>query len=118
MSGLRSRNKGARGEREIVDILHAHGWPRATRNFASGGTGNGDIANGPAGTAIEIKYQERLNVPAALDQLMADAHPTDLPLLVHRPSRHPWMVTLALDELLPLLKLRETWPITSLTLAW
>lgn len=31
-----SRDKGAAGELEVLELIHAHGWPRATRNFASG----------------------------------------------------------------------------------
>jgi hypothetical protein len=58
---------------------------------------------GPVGVAIEIKRQEKLNVPRAFDQLKADAGAL-IPLLVHRPSRHEWMATLPLTDLLPLLK--------------
>lgn len=101
------RVKGAVGEREIVNLLHGF-WPHAERT--SNGrvqNGRGDIAHGPAGCHIEIKRQERLNVPRAFDQVQADANPLDIPILVHRPSRHVWMATLPLDELLPLLALRE-----------
>jgi hypothetical protein len=69
--------------------------------------GQNDIANGPQRCAFEIKRRERLNVPAALDQLSRDANDLDIPVLVHRPSRHEWMATLPLDDLLPLLALRE-----------
>lgn len=102
------RRKGAVAEREVIQILHAHGWPNAERT--SNGRvqrGRNDVLNGPEGCAIEIKRQERLSVPAALDQLERDSQPTDIPVLVHRPSRHPWYATLPLEELLPLLALRE-----------
>lgn len=102
------RTKGAVAEREVVGILRDHGWSNARRT-SDGRTQHtrGDIANGPAACHIEIKRQERLNVPKAFDQMMADAAPTDIPVLVHRPSRHVWMATLPLDELLPLLALKE-----------
>lgn len=103
------RTKGAAAEREVVQILHAHGWGFAER------TSNGraqaarcDIAHGPAGCALEVKRHEKLNVPKALDQLARDASPLEIPILVHRPSRHEWMATLPLDELLPLLRLKES----------
>ena len=102
------RTKGAAAEREIIAILHAHGWPYAERT--SNGriqTGRGDIARGPEGVHLEVKRHERLNVPAALDQVKRDAHTLDIPVLVHRPSRHEWMATLKLEDLLPLLALRE-----------
>ncbi len=102
------RRKGAVAEREVTGILHRHGWGLADRT--SNGreqSGRGDIAHGPAGCHIEVKRHERLNVPRALDQIAADANELDVPILVHRPSRHEWMATLPLEELLPLLALRE-----------
>ena len=102
------RRKGANGELEVVKILHAHGWGWAERT--SRGTaqeGKGDIARGPAGCHIEVKRQERLNVSAAFDQVKRDAGQHDIPILVHRPSRHEWMATIPLEELLPLLALKE-----------
>lgn len=102
------RRKGAVAEREVVQLLHELGWTDAERT-SNGRTQNGrnDIANGPPGCAIEIKRHERLNVPKAFDQLVADSDPLDIPILVHRPSRHVWMATVPLDELLALLRLRE-----------
>lgn len=102
------RRKGAAGELEVVHLLRAAGWgfaERTSRGVAQ--KGRCDIANGPAGCAIEVKRQERLAVPAALDQLARNAGPHDIPILIHRPSRHEWMATLPLDELLPLLRLKE-----------
>ena len=103
-----SRAKGARGEREVVRILRAHGWPNAHRT-SDGRTqsARGDIAGGPPGVHLECKLVSKLNVPKALDQLIADARPCDIPVLVHRPSRHEWSATLSLEDLLVLLQLRE-----------
>jgi hypothetical protein len=103
-----SRRKGAVAERQVVHLFHAAGWPHARRT--SDGReqhARGDIANGPLGTHVEIKRQEKLNVPKALDQVEADASSTDIPVLIHRPSRHEWMATVKLSDLLELLKLRE-----------
>jgi hypothetical protein len=102
------RAKGAAGEREVIAIFHAAGWPHAERS--SNGRqqiGRGDMLGGPEGCHIEIKRQEKLNVPKALSQTIADAHPLDVPILIHRPSRHDWMATLPLDDLLDLLALRD-----------
>jgi hypothetical protein len=104
----RERSKGARGEREVVQAFRAAGWinaERTSRGVAQ--AGKNDIAHGPAGCAIEVKYVEKLSVPKALDQLVRDSDPLDTPILVHRPSRHPWMATLPLADLLPLLALKE-----------
>jgi hypothetical protein len=102
------RLKGASAEREVVQILHRHGWgfaERTSRGVAQ--IGCGDIAHGPAGVHLEVKRSERLNICAALDQAIRDAHELDIPVVVHRPSRHVWMATLPLEELLPLLRLKE-----------
>lgn len=103
-----ARRKGKDGELEAIRIFREHGWPNAERT--SNGReqrGRNDVANGPQGCAIEVKRQERLNVPAALDQLARDSDQLDVPILVHRPSRHPWYATLPLEDLLSLLALRE-----------
>jgi hypothetical protein len=105
--GKASRDKGAEAEREVIRIMRFYGWDLAGRT--SDGrhqSGRSDVVNGPEGCAIEIKRHERLNVPKAFDQLNADADGL-IPVLVHRPSRHEWMATLPLDELLPLLAFRE-----------
>lgn len=102
------RRKGAAAEREVVHILRDAGW-RDARRTSDGREqrARGDIANGPQAVHIEVKRQERLNVPKALRQVEADANPLDLPVLVHRPSGQDWCATLPLDELLALLRLRE-----------
>lgn len=102
------REKGAQFERDVAIIFRLAGWPRAHRS--SDGrvqAARGDIADGPDGVHVECKRHEKLNVPAAFDQVVRDANPTDIAVLVHRPSRHDVMATLPLSDLLPLLKLRE-----------
>ncbi len=102
------RLKGKRGELEVVHILKDHGWLKASRTSdGRAQQARGDVVNGPAAVHIEVKTVERLNVPKAFDQVIADADPLDIPVLVHRPSRHVWLATLPLSELLPLLALRE-----------
>lgn len=104
-----NRRKGADAELEIAQILRDAGWNDARRTSdGRAQSTRGDIANGPEGVHIEVKRQEALNVPKALRQIEADANPLDIPVLIHRPSRQEWMATLPLDELLPLLKLRES----------
>lgn len=105
----RSRRKGARGELEVLDLLRAHGWTRAHRNFGSGSAGGGDVTAGPAGVVLEVKrHAGRLDLPAAVRQAEAACGPHDLPVVAHRRDGEPWRATLPLDELLALLRLRET----------
>lgn len=102
------RRKGAVGEREVIQALRRHGWGFAERT--SNGreqSGRGDILHGPAGCHLEIKRHERLSVPKAFDQIVRDSDPLDMPVLIHRPSRHVWMATTTLEDILPLLALKE-----------
>lgn len=102
------RRKGANAELEVVGLLREHGWENARRTHdGRDQAGRGDIAHGPEGCHIEVKRQERLNVPRAVAQATSDADGLNIPIVVHRPSRAPWMATLELDELLALLALRE-----------
>jgi hypothetical protein len=105
--GATERRKGAEFEREVARLLRARGWTYAGRS--SDGRkqgGRGDIQNGPEGCHLELKRQERLNVPKAFDQVMADSDGA-IPILIHRPSRHEIMATLPAEELFALLQLRE-----------
>ena len=111
MTGRASRNKGARGENEVVDLVRANGWPRATRNFDSGSAGNCDVAYGPAAVRLEIKRTERLRLREAWRQVEQDAWlagPGVLPVLATRWNTGPWLAVTELEELLVLLHLRET----------
>ena len=101
--GAASRDRGARGEREVVQIIRDAGWPdahRTSRGVAQ--QGHGDIEQGPAGLHIECKFTQRTAIPAAFDQAKRDARPLDIPSVVHRPARHEWMITLSLDAFLRL----------------
>lgn len=102
------RDKGARGEREVIQLLKDHGWPNARRTSdGRAQSSRGDITAGPSCAHIEVKYVERLSVPQAVRQAQADAHPHDIPIVAHRSSRQQWLATLPLEDLLPLLALRE-----------
>lgn len=102
------RDKGARGENEVCQMLHGAGWPHAHRNFASGAAGGSDIARGPQGVCIEVKRTERLRLRETWAQAAEDASKRhDLPVVAHRWNGGPWLAILPLEELLALLALRE-----------
>jgi hypothetical protein len=108
LSAAARRTKGADFERTVVKILREKGWTHAGRS--SDGRrqlGRGDIINGPEGCHLELKRQERLNVPNAFDQVIQDAGDC-IPILIHRPSRHEIMATLPAEDLFALLRMRET----------
>lgn len=51
-----SRRKGQRGEREVVELLRAAGFPYARRTLAGDGRQPGDVSGGPVGWLLEVKY--------------------------------------------------------------
>lgn len=101
--GARSQRKGVSGEREIVTILSAHGI-HARRNLQRyiGGKNNPDVSAEYKGRKlhIEVKRRERLNIREAVNQAVSDADGKAIPVVVHRSSRQPWLVTVRLDDVL------------------
>jgi Holliday junction resolvase len=101
------RSRGARGEREVVQLVRAAGWPQATRT-SDGRTqrARGDIANGPAAVSFECKRTERLRIREAWAQATEDAG-DHMPVVATRWDGGPWLAIVELDELLALLALKE-----------
>ena len=100
-AGMNSQRKGACGERELLAILQGHGIS-AIRNIQRyiGGRNNPDISAEYIGRKfhIEVKRRERLNLNAAISQAVSDADGKAFPLVIHRTSRQPWLVTFRLDD--------------------
>ena len=71
MSGRRSRNKGAKAERDVVAWLQANGFPYAERRIGGMDGDKGDITGiGPL--VIEVKDRETHTFPAYITQLEAE----------------------------------------------
>jgi hypothetical protein len=98
------RDKGARGELEIVRLLQNHSWPDAKRTSDGRHQQHrGDIANGPPNVHLEIRRRETLNIWACLKQAAADAAHGHRPVVAFRRSRSQWYAAVELDFLLDLL---------------
>lgn len=101
------RDRGARFEREVVTMARAQGFPEATRT--SDGRHQrtrGDIAGVP-GVSIECKRTEKFSIRAAWQQAN-DQCGDALPVVATRWDGGPALAVLELDELLALIKFRET----------
>lgn len=103
---MNSKRKGNRAELELLRILHGYGV-EAHRNDQRyvGGIDNPDISAkiGPVNVHVECKRVERLQLAAALKQAHRDANGHALPVVVHRRSREPWIVSMELTDLLEVL---------------
>lgn len=103
---MNSKRKGNRAERELLQLLQDYGID-ARRNDQRyiGGIDNPDISVriGPVSVHVECKRVERLALAAALRQAHRDANGHALPVVVHRRSREPWLVTMELTDLLQII---------------
>ena len=111
--GLRSRNKGKRGEREAAAEIRRlfRTDARRGRQF-SGSDESPDIVAAIEDVHFEVKRAESLRLYEALDQAAGDAGAM-VPVGLHKQNRKPWVAIVRLDDLPRLavqlyLKLAET----------
>lgn len=95
--GKAQREKGARGERQWRDVCREHGYnaQRGCQLYQRGS----EIADvtGLAGIHQEVKFVERLNLRKAMEQSEQDAKDAghgEIPIVAHKTSRKPWLVTM------------------------
>ena len=98
-----SKNKGARGEREVAEIISGYGFEsRRGRQFC-GSPDSPDVISPEFPLHIEVKRVERLNLSEAFKQAEEDSG--DKPACVnHRKRREDWKITLNLTDILKMLK--------------
>lgn len=100
--GKASREKGKRGERELAALLRSRGYDNARRGQQfCGSNGDADVTGLP-GIHIESKRVERLDLYGAMEQSQADAKADEIPVVMHRRDRKPWLVTMTLGDFLTL----------------
>lgn len=101
MGGKMSRDKGKRGEREIVNALQpivdevyqlAGMEPPVVKRNTMQSDGGGFDLHGLDWMAIEVKYQESLNIDGWWKQTVEQTGPGQEAILVYRKSRVPWRV--------------------------
>lgn len=112
MKRINSRDKGARGERELAAYLRERGFTGAKRGQQFKGSPESPDVAGLPGHHIECKRTEILALAAAYEQATRDCGSSDaIPIVAHRRNEKPWLVILKLDDYLSLyrelLKLRE-----------
>lgn len=100
--GKSSQRKGANGERELVSILQAHGYPVERGGSLTFG-GVPDLTGLP-GIHCEVKRVQNLNLCAALRQASEDSRyfSDGLPVIFHRRNREGWICSMRLDDWLAL----------------
>ena len=72
------RDKGKRGEREVVQIMQSIGWPEARRSRQSDGAVDPDVA-GCDPFWIEVKRRKSIAACRFMDQAETDGNEKDPP---------------------------------------
>ena len=109
MAKINSRDKGARGERELSSKLKEYGYQTRRGQQFSGANGDADVVGLP-GIHIECKRVERLNLYDAMVQAKSDARDGEAPTVFHRKDRCEWLVTMRLDDWMQMYKNQEVKP--------
>ena len=106
--GKASREKGKRGEREVAKIFREAGYPESRRTSQyCGRTGDASDVTGVSGLHLEVKFVEKEAVRSWYGQAVRDAEAADrgdVPVVIHRKTHQPWLVTLSLDDFIKILK--------------
>lgn len=100
---MNSRAKGASGERELANVLKEYGFQTRRGQQYSGANGDADVV-GIEGIHIECKRVERLNIDEAMSQSIRDAREEEIPVVMHRKNRKPWLVTMRLEDFIKMRK--------------
>lgn len=97
--GKMSRDKGKRGELELVHRLRELGFPDVHRAQQYCGSASSADVLGLPGIHPECKRTEALRIYDAMAQAIQDSEgTTDLPAVFHRRSKMPWLVVMRIED--------------------
>jgi hypothetical protein len=97
--GLRSRNKGKRGELEAAAELRRLFGVEARRGRQYCGSDESpDVLSDIPDVHFEVKRVEALRLNSALEQAIEDAG-DKVPVVLHRANHRPWVAIVRLDDL-------------------
>ena len=100
---INSRQKGARYERHIAQVLREHGFTAERGQQHAGGQDSPDVKHNLHGIHFEAKHVEKLNIWEALQQAERDAG-DNIPVVVFKRNRSKDYVALSLHDFLTLYK--------------
>lgn len=105
--GRMSKRKGARGEYLLAELFRENGFENVRRVGQQQYQRGSEVADvvGLPGCHIECKFVERLDLRRAMEQSQRDAEDEgqgNIPLVCHKQSRRPWLVTLRIEDFIKL----------------
>lgn len=98
MGKINSRDKGARFERMVAQILRDHGYEAERGCQHAGGVDSPDVKHNMDGIHIEAKNVEALNIWKALEQSERDAGENELPVVVFKRNRSKVYVAMEFER--------------------
>ncbi len=101
---INSKQKGAKGERELAKKLREYGYNvrRSVQYNGKAEDGQADLL-GLDGIHIECKRTEALRLYDAVDQAKRDCNgKNELPVVFHRKNNCEWVAILPLDDFMKL----------------
>ena len=98
---VRSRAKGAEGERELAERFREMGYSARRTQQYCGTAGDSDVVvDELPGLHFESKRVERLNVANAMAQAVRDSSAANaLPVVCHRRNGGEWLLTIRLADM-------------------
>ena len=98
--GKYERERGARYERHIAQVLRDHGYEAERGCQHAGGKDSPDVKHNMKGVHIEAKKTEHLRIWEALAQSERDAGEDEIPVVVFSRNRSKDYVALSLEDFL------------------
>ena len=98
--GKMSRDKGKRGEREVVDLIKSYGFNARRGQQHKGTSDSPDVIHDIPCVYLEVKFRENFSLSDALDKAWSEAGDANLVVVFHRKVRQRWMVTMDAREFL------------------
>lgn len=103
-----SRRKGKVGELELAHLLTRLGVPARRGQQVKGTKDSPDIElmNHPLGKRlyVECKRRQSINLHKVVHQAAQEAGEDLIPAIMHRKNLEPWLVTMRLEDIIPILK--------------
>ena len=104
---INSKQKGAKFERKIAEILRGYGYEAERGCQHAGGKDSPDVKHNMPHLHIEAKNVERLNIWNALEQSKRDASEDDMAVVMFKRNRSDIYVAMSLDDFMDLYKAWE-----------
>ena len=105
MAKINSKQKGARGERELASKFREYGF-NCRRGQQYNGLEGDDVVGLP-NVHIECKRVEKLNIYDAIEQAIRDAKEGEFPVVFHRKNNKKWLVSMPLEVFMEIYKESE-----------